>query len=140
MNLQAIDFTKESVTLSWEPPADTGRGKIFGYLLEFQKAGEEEWLKVREKLFSFNRKTLIRKCFELFSFCSSQVNQTPDSCQETKFKVINLDDGALYRFRVMAVNAAGESDPANVKEPVRVQDRLGKSLFWYYLHHLVHLM
>lgn len=47
VNLQAIDFTKESVTLSWQPPIDTGRGKIFGYLLEFQKAGEEEWTKVR---------------------------------------------------------------------------------------------
>lgn len=47
VNLQVIDFTKESVTLSWQPPTDTGRGKIFGYLLEFQKAGEEEWSKVR---------------------------------------------------------------------------------------------
>lgn len=56
-----------------------------------------------------------------------QVNHTPDSCQETKFKVINLDEGALYRFRVMAVNAAGESDPTNLKEPIRVQDRLGMS-------------
>lgn len=46
-NLKVIDFTKESVTLSWLPPTDTGRGKIFGYLLEFQKAGEEEWTKVR---------------------------------------------------------------------------------------------
>lgn len=57
-------------------------------------------------------------------FCP-QVNHTPDSCQETKFKVINLDEGALYRFRVMAVNAAGESDPTNLKEPIRAQDRLG---------------
>lgn len=47
VNFQAIDFTKESVSLSWQPPTDTGRGKIFGYLLEFQKAGEEEWSKVR---------------------------------------------------------------------------------------------
>lgn len=31
----------------------------------------------------------------------------------------------MYRFRVMAVNAAGESDPADIKEPIRVQDRLG---------------
>lgn len=69
---------------------------------------------------------------ELSSHCCPQVNQTPDSCQETKFKVIDLADGALYRFRVMAVNAAGESDPANVKEPVRVQDRLGESLLrWF---------
>lgn len=57
------------------------------------------------------------------------MNQTPDSCQETKFKVINLEDGQLYRFRVMAVNAAGESDPANMKEPIRVQDRLGELSF-----------
>ncbi|KAF7659757.1 hypothetical protein LDENG_00293790, partial [Lucifuga dentata] len=46
VNLEAVNYTKESVTLSWEPPTDTGRGKIFGYLLEFQKAGEEEWQKV----------------------------------------------------------------------------------------------
>lgn len=58
-----------------------------------------------------------------------QVNQTPDSCQESKFKVINLDEGALYRFRVIAVNAAGKSDPANLKEPIRVRDRLGDSSF-----------
>lgn len=94
----AIDNTKDSVSLSWQPPKDCGRGKIFGYLLEYQKAGDEEWL---------------------------QVNQTPDSCQGTTFKVINLEDGALYRFRVKAVNVAGESDPAYVQEPVRAQDRLG---------------
>ena len=55
------------------------------------------------------------------------MNQTPDSCQDTKFKVINLEDGGLYRFRVIAVNAAGESEAANVKEPVRAQDRFGES-------------
>ena len=47
VNFKAIDFTNESVTLTWQPPADSGRGKIFGYLLEFQKSGEEEWTKVR---------------------------------------------------------------------------------------------
>lgn len=51
VNLQAIDFTKESVTLTWQPPTDTGRGKIFGYLLEFQMAGEVEWTKVRQLSF-----------------------------------------------------------------------------------------
>lgn len=102
----AIDKTKESVTLSWQPPKDCGRGKIFGYLLEYQKAGDEEWI---------------------------QVNQTPDSCQGTVFKVINLEDGALYRFRVKAVNAAGESEPAYVPEPVRAQDRLGNLCVFGYV-------
>ncbi len=46
--------------------------------------------------------------------------------------MVNLDDGALYRFRVMAVNAAGESDPANLKEPIRVQDRLGELSFQWF--------
>lgn len=55
------------------------------------------------------------------------MNHTPDSCQETKFKVINLEEGALCNFRVMAVNAAGESEPAYLREAVRVQDRLGES-------------
>lgn len=64
------------------------------------------------------------------------MNQTPDSCKETKFKVINLEDGVLYRFRVMAVNAAGESNPANLTEPIRVQDRLGELLFQY--HRMLH--
>lgn len=64
---------------------------------------------------------------QYYCCCCLQVNQTPDSCQETKFKVINLEEGALYRFRVVAVNAAGESDPTNIREPIRVQDRLGES-------------
>ena len=51
VNLQAIDFTKESATLSWDPPTDTGRGKIFGYLVEFMKAGDEEWQKVRQFIY-----------------------------------------------------------------------------------------
>lgn len=57
INLKVIDFTKESVTLSWLPPTDTGRGKIFGYLLEFQKAGEEEWTKVRKSTVQLTSQT-----------------------------------------------------------------------------------
>lgn len=37
-----------------------------------------------------------------------------------------LRDGQSYKFRVIAVNAAGESDPAHVPEPVLVKDRLGE--------------
>lgn len=68
MNLKVIDFSKESVTLSWQPPTDTGRGKIFGYLLEFQKAGEEEWSKVGsmqlpfKDLLSFDDPLTIKPC------------------------------------------------------------------------------
>ena len=52
MNPEAIDWTKESVSLSWQPPKDTGRGKILGYLVEFQMAGDEEWLKVGSVIYT----------------------------------------------------------------------------------------
>ncbi|KAJ8352204.1 hypothetical protein SKAU_G00236800 [Synaphobranchus kaupii] len=94
---EAVDNTKDSVSLSWRPPRHDGKGRIFGYLVEYQKVGEEAWTKA---------------------------NETPESCPETKLKVMSLADGELYRFRIMAVNAAGSSEPAYVKEPVKVQDRL----------------
>lgn len=74
VNLRAIDFTKESVTLSWEPPVDTGRGKIFGYLLEFQKAGEEEWLKVRQiDPFQLNGLVFLASSFIKLNSCTAAV-------------------------------------------------------------------
>lgn len=60
VNPEAVDRTKESVSLSWEPPKDTGRGRILGYLLEFQMAGEEEWLKVRSMIYT---KIESNECF-----------------------------------------------------------------------------
>ncbi|KAJ8416947.1 hypothetical protein AAFF_G00328250 [Aldrovandia affinis] len=94
---QAVDKAKDSVSLSWHPPRHDGKGRIFGYIVEYLKVGDEEWTKA---------------------------NETPESCPETKLKVMNLADGAMYKFRVMAVNAAGSSEPAYVKEPVKVEDRL----------------
>lgn len=37
-----------------------------------------------------------------------------------------LTEGLTYKFRVKAVNAAGESEPAYVPDPVEVKDRLGE--------------
>ncbi|NXT56485.1 TITIN protein, partial [Pluvianellus socialis] len=97
INPEAIDKTKNSVDLSWQPPRHDGNGKIIGYLVEYQKVGDEEWKKA---------------------------NLAPDSCPETNYKVTGLTEGLTYKFRVKAVNAAGESEPAYVPEPVEVKDRL----------------
>uniref|UniRef100_A0A8C9MDP3 Fibronectin type-III domain-containing protein n=1 Tax=Serinus canaria TaxID=9135 RepID=A0A8C9MDP3_SERCA len=86
VNPEAVDKTKNSVDLSWQPPRHDGNGKIIGYLVEFQKVGDEEW---------------------------KQANLTADSCPETNYKVTGLTEGLTYKFRVKAVNAAGESDPAH---------------------------
>lgn len=95
---EAVDKTKDSVSLSWRVPRHDGKGKIFGYLIEYQKPGAIEW---------------------------TRANETPESCPDTKFVVPNLPEGGEFQFRIMAVNAAGKSEPAYVKEPVKVHDRLG---------------
>ncbi|NWH28079.1 TITIN protein, partial [Grus americana] len=97
VNPEAVDKTKNSVDLCWQPPRHDGNGKIIGYLVEYQKVGDEEWKKA---------------------------NLTADSCPETKYKVTGLTEGLTYKFRVKAANAAGESEPAYVPDPVEVKDRL----------------
>lgn len=103
---EAVDKTKDSVNLSWRVPRHDGKGKIFGYLIEYRKPGAVEWI---------------------------QANETPESCPDTKFVVTKLPEGGEFEFRIMAVNAAGKSEPANVKEPVKVHDRLGNFFLFIYI-------
>lgn len=42
--------------------------------------------------------------------------------------VAGLKEGGLYRFRVRAVNAAGEGDPGLVSELIEVKDRTSECL------------
>lgn len=105
INPEAVDKTKNSVDLSWQPPRHDGGGKIIGYLIEYQKVGDEEWKKA---------------------------NYTADSCPDTKYSVTGLTEGTKYKFRILAVNAAGESEPAYVRDPVEVKDRLGKQNIKFY--------
>lgn len=48
---------------------------------------------------------------------------TPD-CEYT---IINLTENHEYEFRVMAVNAAGKSDPSSMTMPIKVTETPGKS-------------
>lgn len=95
---EAVDKTKDSVSLSWRVPRHDGKGKLLGYMVEYQTPGAVEWVKA---------------------------NETPDQCTDTKFVVTNLTDGLDYRFRIMSVNAAGASEPAYIKQDIKVHDRLG---------------
>jgi titin len=96
---EAIDKTKDTVSLKWQLPRHDGKGKIFGYLVEYQKVGAVEW---------------------------SQGNETPEECPECNYVLKGLEDGAEYNIRVFTVNAAGRSEPAPCKQTVKVHDRLGK--------------
>lgn len=101
MTPEAYDKTKDSVSLKWQMPRHDGKGRIFGYIIEFQKPGSVEW---------------------------TQANETPDQCPDLHYVVTGLADGQEYTFRIFTVNAAGKSDPAYVKQNIKVHERLGKSL------------
>lgn len=104
---EAYDKTKDSVSLKWKLPRHDGKGRIFGYLVEYQKPGAVEWI---------------------------PANETPEQCPDLHYVVTGLTDGQEYTFRIFTVNAAGKSDPAYVKETIKVHDRLGRdSIYKSYL-------
>lgn len=96
---EAYDKTKDSVSLKWKLPRHDGKGRIFGYLVEHQKPGAVDWV---------------------------QANETPEQCPDLHYVVTGLSDGQDYTFRIFTVNAAGKSDPAYVKQTIKVHDRLGE--------------
>lgn len=44
----------------------------------------------------------------------------------TRFVITGLKSGGLYKFRVIAFNTAGNSEPGEVPEALEVKDRSGE--------------
>ncbi len=114
---EAYDKTKDSVSLKWKLPRHDGKGRIFGYLVEYQTPGAVEWI---------------------------PANETPEQCPDLHYVVTGLTDGKEYAFRIFTVDAAGKSDPAYVKQTIKVHDRLGKAViynsslfFIYYIYSII---
>lgn len=93
------DKTKNSVSLAWKKPDKDGGSPIKGYVVEMQEEGSSEWKKVNEP-------------DKLFPTCECVVP--------------NLQELKKYKFRVKAVNAAGESEPSLATGEIPVKDILGK--------------
>lgn len=68
-------------------------------MVEYQKPGAVEW---------------------------TQANDNPEQCPDLHYVVTGLSDAQEYNFRIFTVNAAGKSDPAYVKQTIKVHDRLGE--------------
>lgn len=85
------------MSLAWSPPDDEGDARVDGYLIEMQKVGTVAWL----------------KC-----------NTTPSLICE--YTLTNMPQGEEFKFRVMACNAGGSGEPAEVPGTVTVTEMLGK--------------
>lgn len=100
------DKSTSSVTLSWTPPEKDGGSPIKGYIVEVQDEGSHEWRRINtpEKLILSN-----------------------------SYTVPGLKENKKCRFRIVAVNVAGESEPSQRTSDIIVQDILGKSYFYVHV-------
>lgn len=94
------DRTKSTISLAWKPPQKDGGSPIKGYIVEMQEEGSTDWKNVNEP-------------DKLFPTCECVVP--------------NLQELRKYRFRVKAVNAAGESEPSLATSEIPCKEIQGKA-------------
>ena len=88
-NFQVTAFDKDFVDLKWEVPENDGGEPITGYLVE--------------------RRDVTKTAF---------VQQGKTDAKTLNLKATKLIEGTQYMFRVFAINSIGQSEPAELKEPV----------------------
>uniref|UniRef100_A0A8C3R474 Titin n=1 Tax=Cyanoderma ruficeps TaxID=181631 RepID=A0A8C3R474_9PASS len=149
--LEVIDTTKSTVTLAWEKPLHDGGSRLTGYVIEASKAGTERWLKVvtlkptvyEHTIISLNE---VDANYVIISWEPPELDggaalsgyvveqrdahrpgwlPVSESVTRTTFKFTRLVEG--YRFRVLACNAGGPGEPAEVPGTVKITEMLGKT-------------
>lgn len=92
---EVVDKTKHSVTLAWKPPERDGGSPIKGYIIQIQDEGQSEWM---------------------------SINDPENLHPTTDFTVPSLRALKRYRFRIIAVNDIGESDPSPRTSEVLIEE------------------
>merc|ERR1719391_229220 len=87
------DVTDTTCTLKWLPPEKIGAGGLDGYVIEYCKEGDTEWVVANTEL-----------------------------CERQTYTVRNLPVGEKMNFRVVAKNMAGSSPPALLGQPVTIRE------------------
>ncbi|XP_020666573.3 immunoglobulin superfamily member 22 [Pogona vitticeps] len=90
---QVTDVTKDTVTITWNPPPKDGGAPILGYIVERRKKGSNLWVPVSKELI-----------------------------QDTKCKVDGLLEDTEYEFRVIPVNRAGPGQPSSASNSIVTRD------------------
>ncbi|XP_076008440.1 myosin-binding protein C, fast-type-like [Genypterus blacodes] len=91
--LMVNDVTDTTCSLKWMAPERIGAGGLDGYIIEYCKEGDTEW-----------------------------VQANPELCERQGYMVRGLPVGEKINFRVSAVNMAGRSVPAVLQQPVTIRE------------------
>ncbi|KAK6747288.1 hypothetical protein RB195_000476 [Necator americanus] len=95
LDLEVTEIGGDFVSLTWHRPASDGGGRLRGYIIEKCEDGVDTWVRCNQ-------------------------NPSPPNI----FNIANLIDGRKYKFRVVAVNDAGMSEPIEM-EPMVFNSALG---------------
>uniref|UniRef100_A0A669PHV5 Myosin-binding protein C, cardiac-type n=1 Tax=Phasianus colchicus TaxID=9054 RepID=A0A669PHV5_PHACC len=99
------DVSDTTVALKWRPPERIGAGGLDGYIVEYCKDGSAEWTPA-----------------------------LPGLTERTSALIKDLVTGDKLYFRVKAINLAGESGAAIIKEPITVQEIMQRPKIWLPRH------
>ncbi|XP_041735406.1 myosin-binding protein C, fast-type isoform X4 [Coregonus clupeaformis] len=91
--LTVEDVTDSTCALKWRPPERVGAGGVDGYIIEWCKEGEDNWV---------------------------VANKEP--VDKNTYRVKGLPTGEKLLFRVVAMNIAGRSPPCTLKQSVTIRE------------------
>lgn len=94
------DVSVESMTVNWDEPEYDGGSPVTGYWLERKETTGKRWTRVN------------REPIRIRTLGVSHI-------------VTGLLEGAIYQFRVIAINAAGCGPPSVPSDPVPCRDPIG---------------
>lgn len=100
--LEVTDVTKKSCKLRWKKPEDDGGCPITEYEVEKMDVATGKWTRV----------------------CKVPAK---DSFKEPEADIANLEPGKEYKFRVIAVNKEGDSEPLTTTKSTVAKNPYGKA-------------
>lgn len=105
--LEVNDVKPDSCVLAWKPPKNDGGSPISNYIIEKLDAKKGgDWQKVS-------------------SFCRVPF-----------YEVTGLNEGSEYKFRVIAENIYGQSQPLECEKPIVAKHPFSIIIFkWIFAHH-----
>uniref|UniRef100_A0A3P8WGQ9 Titin n=1 Tax=Cynoglossus semilaevis TaxID=244447 RepID=A0A3P8WGQ9_CYNSE len=90
VNVKVLAVTRDSATLAWEPPENDGGDTVKAYHVEKREASKKAWVSVTS------------------------------NCHALTYKVEDLQEGAVYYFRVIGENEHGLGVPQEAKAGTKI--------------------